>query len=177
LLGAWAAFRSANPKLRLNWWVRVNSPLIPPSYATSHITVNAAGGQLAEPRIVEFDLTNVGRKDITAPMFHNNQTLVFDLGVPIVTLLASASQPDGATPDLVFPSQKPNQFEIEPSHITRGQKVTIRLLVDGPEAEPRITRKSLVDVQVVEAAPNATARTLAEAVGQVALVIARGRLI
>jgi hypothetical protein len=154
----------------------VNSPLIPPSYATSSVTVNAAGVVLAEPRIVEFELTNVGRKDITSSMFHNSQTFVFDLGEPIVTLISSESQPDGASPALVFPPGKPNQFEIEPSHLPRDHKVTIRLLVDGPEVEPRITRKPLVDVEVVEAAPAQTARTLAEAVGQVALLAARGVL-
>ncbi|MFF3351093.1 hypothetical protein ACFYWN_00395 [Streptomyces sp. NPDC002917] len=173
-LGAWAAFRSANPKLRLNWWLRVNSPLIPPSYATSSITVNAAGVQLAEPRIVEFELTNAGRKDITSAMFHNNETIVIDLGVPIITLLASESRPDGAPPSLAFPPAKPSQFEIEPSHIARGQSVAFRLLADGPEAKARITRKPLVDVRVEEAAPGATARTLAEvAVEAVALVLSR----
>ncbi|MGW5333596.1 hypothetical protein [Streptomyces bauhiniae] len=172
-LGAWATYRSANPKLRLTWWLRVNSPLIPPSYATSRITVNAAGVQLAAPRIVEFELTNAGRKDITSSMFHNNETIVIDLGVPIVTLLASESRPDGASPSLVFPPTKPSQFEVEPSHIARGQSVTFRLLADGPEAEVRIMRKPLVDAPIEEVVPGATARTFAEVAAQAAMLALR----
>jgi hypothetical protein len=174
-LGAWAAFRSANPKLRLNWWAPVNSPLISPSYASSVISVTASGVHVVAPRVVQIQLANTGRRDIVSSMFHGGENMVFDLGVPIVALLGVESDPDGAAPNVHFPhSVGPNLFEVEPSHLARGQSVTVSVLVDGLEATPRLTRKPLVDVQVRDTSPGQTASTLMEALQQaVVLLVAR----
>ncbi|MER7934239.1 MULTISPECIES: hypothetical protein [unclassified Streptomyces] len=91
-------------------------------------------------------------------MFHNGESFVFDLGIPIVTILALESTPQGSMhPAINFPPTERGRFEIEPSHIAQQQVTVFTLLVDGEERAPHCLRKPLVDVQVVPEAPGAVA--------------------
>ncbi|MEU5256700.1 hypothetical protein [Streptomyces longwoodensis] len=146
--GAWVAFRAANPKLRIDWIVRLNDPLIEPAHASSRITLQADGTPVTHPRIIEIQVSNSGRKDIVGSMFNDGESLLFDLGAPIITILDVEDQPAEGAPELEWARDGTSQVGIPPCHFARGRTVKYRFLVDGPNAPIKVVRQPLVDVNV-----------------------------
>ncbi|MEU9605444.1 hypothetical protein [Streptomyces sp. NPDC048057] len=160
VLGAWATFRSANPKLRLQWWTVAQPPLFDSRFG-GPITVSAAGITINEPRIVQFHLTNIGRRDITSSIFHNGESLDFKFNSPIVAPLELRSEPEGTRlPDVQLPPGAEGRVEVRPGHIRRGQMITVTLLLDGQDVEAACAHMPLVDVDLDKEAPGDRAREI-----------------
>lgn len=158
VLSSWATFRSANPKLCLQWWTVAQPPLFDSRFGAP-ITVSAARTTVSEPRIVQLYLANVGRKDITSSMFHGGEDIEFDFGSPIVAPLEFESKPEGTRlPDLDLSTQVDKRLVIKPAHIRRGQVITLAFLLDGTDVDASCVRWPLVDVDAVKAAPGERAR-------------------
>ncbi|MFF3793766.1 hypothetical protein ACFYXW_27600 [Streptomyces sp. NPDC001981] len=162
VLGAWAAFRSANPKRRLNWWVRSNTPLIQslPRMGTnphpSHeLRVSLGGSALTKPRIVELVIVNQGRHDITAGMFAGDLSLKFDFEVPVVAMVHVDATPAGMWPVFAVEPGRP-LLELMPTLIKRRQVLTATVIVDGDERDVKIDQEPLVDVDVSNNNPDSS---------------------
>ncbi|WJN62540.1 hypothetical protein [Streptomyces phage phiScoe1] len=175
-LGAWATMRASSPKLTLNWWVESNTPLMnlsgSNSSATSDLTVQWASVPISSPRIVELKIANTGRRDITAAMFHNGESVRFDFGVGLCTILDVTSQPagvdrlsfaHGAWTVVGNQSNQDTWVDLRPALLTRGQVVSVMVLLDGGQEPVKCLRAPLVDVKVDSQAPYSWQLTAAEA--------------
>ncbi|MDO0934464.1 hypothetical protein QQY66_23325 [Streptomyces sp. DG2A-72] len=183
VLGAWATFRSNNPKHRINWWIKSNTPLISlPQFSTGRgpLTVNLGPDQLHQPRIVELVIANQGRRDITADMFHGGEPIRFDLGHEVKAILEVANIPAGSLPpdlatgrqvSLARPVSARGWLDVKPSLLRRGQLVTVTLLVDGDERKVKCERFPLINVTPVEGPPGVRKRAFTEAISIAALSV------
>lgn len=159
-LGAWATLRAANPKRVFNWWVLSDRPLVGRAldvapFGGDGLSVMFSSVPLSEPRIVELAFANQGRRDITAAMFHNNDSIRFDLGVSIISVLEVERRPEGAPS---FHHDYANVMvqgrtvtadtwlALLPGLLRRKESVVLTLLVDGRAAKVKCTAFPLVDV-------------------------------
>lgn len=149
LFAAWATLHAAHPKRRLIYRVISDTPLLNP---TAHLP----GGQLsvvhgnrtlAEPRLVEAQLINAGRRDIVASWFHNAEPIELTLEVPIIALLeVETTSRTQRAPQAAIDAQK---LTLPPCLLPKGVAITFALLVDG--SEPQLSCLApLTDVKVVE---------------------------
>ncbi|WP_167503204.1 hypothetical protein [Streptomyces malaysiensis] len=176
-LGAWAALRSANPKRKINWWVRSNTPLVNERYTgatpanAGGLAVNLGGFPLTQPRVVELVLANTGRRDITAAMFHANEPIRFEFDVEVCTLLDVTTTPTGSVQPALrtemwrtagVNSYGGTYLELPPSLLRRGQVVTATVLLNGEEKPVQCTSFPLVDVKVTNDALGSALSVLAE---------------
>ncbi|MBB4714443.1 hypothetical protein [Streptomyces luteogriseus] len=161
-LAAWATMRSANPKRRLNYGTRTNASLLIASHSQSGaLQVTHNGTPVSRPRIVELELRNSGRRDITAAQFHANEPLKFNLGADVVGVLGMASEPSGTiAPSIELPHATPRVIAIPPSLLARKQVFRVALLVDGPRAEVCCVQAPLVDVAVRSGIQESSSRLL-----------------
>ncbi|MGW1040026.1 hypothetical protein [Streptomyces sp. NPDC002547] len=160
VLGAWATLRSANPKLRLQWWTTAQPPLIDTRFG-GRITVSAYDVTAENPRIVQLSVANVGRRDITSAMFHNDERLKFEFGSRVLATLAVDQEPEeGAYAGILLPAVGGNEILFSPGHIRRGQVITLTFLLDGQDVGVRCRRMPLVDIDFVRAAPGDRARAV-----------------
>lgn len=160
VLSSWATFRSANPKLRLQWWTTAQPPLFDTRFG-GRITVSAHDITADDPRIVQLSVANVGRRDITSAMFHNGECLEFEFGSPVLATLAVDQEPEeGAYAGILLPAVGGNEITFSPGHIRRGQVITLTFLLDGQDVEVRCRRMPLVDIDFVRAAPGDRARAV-----------------
>ena len=152
-LGAFATLRASNPKRRLAYRTVSNTSLFVASHSqTGALTVAHHGTTVQRPRVVELELKNAGRRDITAAQFHAGESIVYDLGADVVAVLEVASHPSGSvTPSVSISTGNRRQIVIPPCLLTRKQSVSISLLVDGSARPVRCLGAPLVDVQVREA--------------------------
>ncbi|MFD7280343.1 hypothetical protein ACFV80_25620 [Streptomyces sp. NPDC059862] len=158
----WATLRAANPKRRLLYRVYSCTPLLNPTASVpgGTLTVMHGTNALAIPWVVEIQLINAGRRDIVASMFHNGDSIVLDLGVPIVALLRTATSSR---------TQRPPAAEVDggvltvpPCLLVKRHTVTFSVLVDG--ADPQLECLApLTDIDVAEGRrPVSAAATVAE---------------
>ncbi|MFD9813995.1 hypothetical protein [Streptomyces sp. NPDC059080] len=161
-LGAWATLRSSNPKRKVNWWIQSNTPLISsPLFSADDetaLSVRFRGTKLRRPRIIELVVANEGRRDITAAMFHGNEPITFDLGAMVCLILEVTTRPSGSVrPSFETPlwtsigdrTSGENWLNIPPCLLSRGQVVTVTVLVDGDEKPVECLTAPLVEVPVV----------------------------
>ncbi|MCG0289358.1 hypothetical protein [Streptomyces sp. PSAA01] len=158
-LGAWATLRANHPKLKLSWWVRSNTSLLPEitdqvgGPGGPRLTVQLGNTVVSKPRLIELAVANTGRRDISAANFHQDQPIVFRLGgAQLLSIFGGTSEPAG-TGDPIFGLIIANQtrerlFSIPPLLLRRGQVVIVRLLVDGDEKPVELLDAPLVDVSV-----------------------------
>ncbi|MFF3489254.1 hypothetical protein ACFYXC_39360 [Streptomyces sp. NPDC002701] len=177
-IGAWATLRSNNPKQELGWWEQSNTPLFAESrYAgqTGPLTVQLGHTRLEKPRIIDLVIMNLGRRDITAAMFHEGAPLRFSFGAPVLVILEYESRPAATLGQLIdtyvdigsMPTAPTvGGIELKPTLLRKGQVVTITVLVDGGRAATRCTDFPLVDVTEVTEPPGTRARTFAGSVLQ-----------
>jgi hypothetical protein len=102
------------------------------------LSVTYSGAELSNPYVVTLYAESRSRRDIRSVDFDQGKSLVFDLGVKILTDLPESSV--GAF------SIDGNRVELSPCLIRRGQLLRVSLLTDG---EPRLTcLNPLADVEV-----------------------------
>jgi len=103
------------------------------------------GEKLKNPHLAELTLQLRGRRDITSADWDADQPLTLDVGVPILAVLNSTSQP----PVRPIPRLSVNDTAliVGPGLIAKDQKITFTLLVDNDN--PRLTLKThLQDVKI-----------------------------
>ncbi|MET7291914.1 hypothetical protein ABZS79_07185 [Streptomyces griseoloalbus] len=152
VVAALATMKASNPKRGIEWEVHSNQSLIPDSTVPGNnvtITHSLHPHPLNEARIVELKIKNKGRRDIEPGHFTlDNESLVFDFGAPIVTVLNIAVEPSSAPePDIVTTGSK---FAVSKSPIKRGQELAYSVLVNGPESDVKLHRDSILNTPVRE---------------------------
>ncbi|MEU0190133.1 hypothetical protein ABZ250_09790 [Streptomyces afghaniensis] len=147
VLGAWATLRAATSKGRLTYCLRKNIALlnaddqIPISLSVVHGSTS-----VQNPRLVEIQVRNEGRRDIVAGDFHGAIPIKFNLGAPVVALLGIDRHPEVAPePDV---THEETFLKINPSLIPRGQLVSFSVLIDKEEEVDVEVEAALVDVRV-----------------------------
>ncbi|MCX4413185.1 hypothetical protein OOK43_07775 [[Kitasatospora] papulosa] len=151
-LAAYATMRAANPKRRLGYSARTNASLFIASHSqTGALQVTHNSTPVNRPRIIELELRNAGRHDITATHFHAGEALRFDLGADVVGILGVTSTPSGTVvPAVGIDASVPRVVAIPPSLLARKQVIRATFLVDGPRAEVSCIQAPLIDVAVRE---------------------------
>jgi hypothetical protein len=145
-LGAFATLRASNPKLRLSYRALINTSLLTASTRqAAHLSVTYGGTVVPRPRLVEVELRNAGRRDITASMFHGGDPIKFDLGADVIAVLDVDVQPGATTPPRVVATG--TSVEVHPSLLVRQQSIVISVLVDGHRTDLSC-QAPLVDVEV-----------------------------
>ncbi|WP_031513676.1 hypothetical protein [Streptomyces sp. NRRL F-5123] len=153
-LGALATVRASNPKRRLVYRTLANTSLFVASHsATSALMVTHGITPVLRPRVIELELKNGGRKDITLDQFHAGAPIKYDLGADIVAVLDVSTEPTGSTPPVVEvdPASR-NSLTVKPFLLARKQVVRISILVDGAQADVQFLSVPLVDVDRREGA-------------------------
>ncbi|MEV6133040.1 hypothetical protein AB0M05_40680 [Streptomyces violaceusniger] len=99
------------------------------------------------PRLVELLIKNAGRRDVQSSDFANAEnSLVFDFGVPVVSVLESRAQPVTAAPATT--SQSGSELRIHPGLISKGQVLQLSVLVDGAEHDVVLKVASILETPV-----------------------------
>lgn len=131
-VGAWAAFRSANPKCTLHVTIDQVVPLVAsaPDLEGHQITVDLDGHQLSAPHVITIDIVSRSGKDITPDMF-SNAPLELQFGAPIVALLRQYS--DAGRSAVRDPAVAPigESLYIGPALLTREHRLRYTVLIDG----------------------------------------------
>ncbi|MFI7138644.1 hypothetical protein ACIBQ5_13035 [Streptomyces massasporeus] len=179
-MSVWGTLRAANPKRKINWWVESNTSLLSISERPNDgapLTVHLGSYALQNPRVVELMIANVGSRDITASMFHADQSMRFDFGsVAVCGILARRSEPEGtvlpgfdAEPvrTIGTTSSAGNWLDLQPCLLKQGQSVTVTVLIDGEEQAVKCVSAGLVDVEVVSESPGRRAQAVADAMSGV----------
>jgi hypothetical protein len=154
VVGTWAVFRAANPKLRLMYSIPVVTPMLNAvADMPTDIEVRRGDQVFKSPRIVYFKLAARGRRDISRTAFDDGQPIRFDIGTPIVQCLNVATKPDDRPNPAHFIDE--SALLVGPCMIARNQQTTFTLLVDG--SEPQLTKpeQRLLDVRLEERDPAA----------------------
>ncbi|MEU0030861.1 hypothetical protein [Streptomyces sp. NPDC006335] len=156
-LAAWAALRSTNPKRKINWWLQSNTPLFNrPAGNGALLNVTLGSRQLSSPRVIELVLSNSGRRDVTASMFHEEESIKFDFDHEVAAVLNVTTDPEGTllpqieTWQELIPGTGGTQrggLIIKPSLLRKGQTVTVTVLIDGEEKPVRCVQFPLIDVE------------------------------
>ncbi|MGW1941425.1 hypothetical protein [Streptomyces goshikiensis] len=170
-LGAWATFRSSNPKRKVNWWVASNTSLISPDLPTAggELTVHLDGRKLLKPRIIELAIANEGRHAITSALFHGKAPVRFNFdGAGVNAILGVDTQPTGTVlptfgigpvTTVAQTTTAEDWVDLLPSLLSGRQVVTITVLVDGEEKDVKCVSAPLVDVEVVNQPRDVSALT------------------
>lgn len=144
-------YRAQNPKRRILWEEHSNQSLVPAtaSGAPSPVTISVGGlpHPLPEARLIELKVRNAGRKDVKRDDFTmENDSLVFDFGVPVVAVVDVATDPPSApTPGVDLNG---TQLKVQKSPILRGQEIAFSVLVNGPQWPVKIANQSILDTPV-----------------------------
>lgn len=194
VFSAWAALSASNPKRKLNWWVQSNTPLMSvPQYSPGGVlALTFEGVTLDNPRIVELVIANQGRRDITSALFHNNDSIRFDFGAVLCTILDVTTAPQGSVPPSLMASPwrilgsgpasthrravGETWLDVEPSLLAKGQVVTVVVLLDGEEKPVSLARFPLVDVTPASEPPGARSRALAEVIARTPIFVGPFRI-
>lgn len=141
----WATLYAVNPKKRLIWRSDVNEAIIPDGVST--LSVLHAATPVGEPRLVDLQVKNNGRRDIEPAWFsHDTDALIFDLGTPIVDLVDVSTVPSSTiTPGVSYTGSK---VHLHKSLVAKDQRIKIVALVDGPEGEVKCHAAGLLNVKV-----------------------------
>lgn len=116
-----------------------------PEGVRSDLELFHRGKQLADPYIVELQITGRGRKDIPSSAFDGGAPIRLDVSTQVVEILQVISEPESLPVPKVEASK--SEIRIGPSFIGKRQTVSITVLTDGHE--PALTWKSsLIDVQI-----------------------------
>ncbi|MGW8887598.1 hypothetical protein [Streptomyces sp. NPDC055749] len=141
----WATLYAVNPKKRLIWRNDVNEAIIPDGVST--LSVLHAATPVSDPRLVDLQVKNNGRRDIEPAWFsHDTDALIFDLGTSIVDLVDVSTVPSSTiTPAVSYAGSK---VHLHRSLIAKDQRIKIVALVDGPEGEVACHAAGLLNVKV-----------------------------
>ncbi|MFE5663388.1 hypothetical protein ACFQ7W_05595 [Streptomyces niveus] len=147
-LGAFATMRASNPKRRIVYRTLANTSLFVASHSqTGALAVTHGTTPVSRPRVIELELKNSGRRDITLAQFHDGESIKYDLGAEVVAVLGASTSPVGSmAPTVETEPAVPGSLNIRPFLLMRKQVVRISVLVDGAEAEVKCLRMPLIDV-------------------------------
>ncbi|MEV8312539.1 hypothetical protein AB0Q95_00060 [Streptomyces sp. NPDC059900] len=115
--------------------------------AATQVSVSHGQAVLTEPRLVELLLRNSGRRDVQSSDFVNGaDSLVFDFGVPVISVLDSRTQPStSAIPQLSYSG---NELQIHPGLIAKGQTLELAVLVDGGKRDVDVKFATILETPV-----------------------------
>jgi hypothetical protein len=136
-LGAWMTNRYANPKHQLEFQWMTNTALLEAASGTSAMTLQYRGVPLAEPRIIDVNIENASKKDITASSFHADAPIEIFLDSKIIEVKGIGNWPSTSAPPGWSISPSGDRLLILPSLLTGGQEVTFSVIVDGPGDESK----------------------------------------
>jgi hypothetical protein len=144
VLAVWVAWRVAYPKRRLYYSILADTSLLREG-SVSGIEVLYNGRPVAKPRVMTVVLRNTGRHDITRDAF-DGTPLRFDVSEHIVQCISVRTNPINqprpkATTD-------GSALVIEPVKISKGETISVDLLIDGSRPGLRPPVQTLNDVQI-----------------------------
>ncbi|MFF7976993.1 hypothetical protein [Streptomyces sp. NPDC007905] len=137
ILGAWLPHRYANPKQQLEFQWRKNTALLDAASGASALAVSHSGSALTEPRIIDFLIRNVGKKDITADSFHGGASIEVELDSRIIEVKGVDNAPTTSAPPTWAISPSGDRLLIAPSLLLGRQEVSFSIIVDGPGDESK----------------------------------------
>lgn len=156
LWAVWVAWRVAYPKRRLLYAMPVATRLLNAERDVRQGLEVRRGDQiLSDPYVLEVTLVNQGRRDIPSSAFDQGRPLTLDVGVPVLDVLKTTSSPGHGLPSVTVEG---TALKIGPDLISRRQKISFSLLVDGPDPKLRCPPPHPIDIDVREGEP-ATAAT------------------
>jgi hypothetical protein len=181
VLAVWATLRASYPNLRVSYRLDSVTKLIATDAVQGSLAVTYNGTAVRNPHLAVMTLTNSGRRDITADMFHNGDPTVFEFDEHIVAPVEWQVTPPT---HLAMPLRISGRgLLVDPTLLRRKQSLTVTLLFDGPVTDLTV-QPSLVNVDVRPARDPRMAldRAAIEAVGwgpgpwvvSVLSVVARG---
>jgi hypothetical protein len=113
----------------------------------SELKVTYGKHTLNNPYIVTLHVESKSHRDIRSSDFDSDEPLIFELGSPIKTPLATSGKLTAASNGIIVDD---TSVRINPALIRKGDSADIKLLLDGP---PALTcRSPIVDVTVREQA-------------------------
>lgn len=101
-----------------------------PEIKSAGLSVIHQGEKLADPHVLEVQLTSKRRRDIPTTAFDQDRPLSIDVGAPIVALLETSFVPDQAPLPAI--ATEGSSLKIGPALIRRRQEMTLFVLADGP---------------------------------------------
>jgi len=113
--------------------------------AQGSLTVAYGGNHMVDPYVVQFKLSNTGRRDVPTSAFDKAMPLRFNFGVKVVAILHRSYRPDNMIPPDVAFSE--HELSVGPSLIPRGALLEYVLLVEGSCHEV-LCRNPLEEVDV-----------------------------
>jgi hypothetical protein len=151
-VSAWVAFRVAHPKRSVTYRLRSSAYLLHGfRHVRGSMQVSLNGEALAGPHVLLVELRNEGRRDVLSEMYEAGQPIRLHVGAPVLELLGASSEPAGLRPPVVVVAG--SELRIGPSLISRGQRISFTVLVDGPQ--PRLDcHAALAGVDVRRVGPD-----------------------
>ena len=147
VFGAWVAWRVGYPRRRLYYAITSDTSLLA-GRAISGVEVRFGGKPLARPRAVTVALRNGGRRDIARAAF-DGTPFRLDINERIVECLEIRTTP----PNQIMPkfTADGSVLVMEPVKISRGETVSIDLIVDGKPPMLRDPVQMITDVEIMPA--------------------------
>lgn len=144
-IGLW---RLVAPRRMLFCWLSSSTAMVSSRRErVPDLQVIFRGETVADPYLVHLRMHNTSRLDIRSSDFDAGEPIIFDMGVPVLELLAASPNID---PELLgLPDD--NKVSLKPMLIRSGDILAVDLLTDGA---PKLrVRDSLADVRVRERSP------------------------
>jgi len=103
-----------------------------PGIESAGLSVIYDGEKLADPHLLQVQVTSKSALDIPTKAFDQARPLCFDVGVPVIALLETTFDPDQAPlPEIMTNG---SVLQVQPSLTRRRQDMTFSVLADGPGA-------------------------------------------
>lgn len=116
---------------RLIYGMPVSARLINPSAVRPELHVLYHNNEIADPHVLEIELTYRGRKAIRPTAFEEGQPFCMDVGVPIIELLKTTVEPKEPSSHLKVEAMG-TALRIGPSIVRNRQAMKFTVLTDGP---------------------------------------------
>jgi hypothetical protein len=117
---------------------------------SSDLKVSWRDHDLRDPRVLWLRVENSSRADISSADFDQQKPFTLDVGRNIVASLANAFSPRYPEPVWWVEGSK---LRIGPCKIAKGQRITIAILIDGPESKMIRCDNPLINVDAHEETP------------------------
>ncbi|MCX5121204.1 hypothetical protein OG992_28905 [Micromonospora sp. NBC_00362] len=146
-VGAWAAFRSANPRRVLYITMPSAVSLLRSEPEISEgIEVLHKGRPLSQPYLVTVEVLSRSSRDIPRPAF-GAQPLNLDVGAPVIELLDSWSHSGRSAVPVPALTVTSTGLHVGPALLTRRHHLGYILLVDGPPQLQVMAEMADIDIR------------------------------
>lgn len=148
LAGVVITYRVGTPKRRLWYGIHRSTRLLAEeSGRVPELEFRHRGAVLEDPYLVEFRIVSRGRQDIPSTSYDAGQPIAFDMGVPILRVLETESQPvTSPSPRMALDS---TVIKVGPSLLKKRHMVTYTLLVDGRPELTSVVALEGVDLRLL----------------------------